>query len=191
MASPFQSCAASVRVAASTILVCVVVYALGIRGAALLLDPWRAEGSLLSREDGTIVGSRLLSQPFADAKYFWPRPSACGHNAAAAGASNKSPTSADLTQRGREVAALHGATPERPLPADLAAASGGGLDPHVTEGAARYQIDRVAAARPRLGRDRIEALVEAHAVQPGGAVTPGRIVNVLELNLALDRLDAR
>jgi K+-transporting ATPase ATPase C chain len=71
------------------------------------------------------------------------------------------------------------------LPAELAAASGGGLDPHITEHAALYQSERVAAARG-LGREQVEALVHQHAFAPGGPLTADRLVNVLELNLALD-----
>jgi K+-transporting ATPase ATPase C chain len=177
---------ASLRATMATVLVCVVGYALAVLAVAQGLVPGTAEGSLITRADGTVIGSRLIGQPFTEPRYFWPRPSAVGYDASAAGGSNKSPTSPDLAERARTPVERHGATPERPLPADLAAASGGGLDPHVTEAAALYQVERVAAARPGLGRTRIEALVREHAVAPGGALTPGRVVNVLELNLALD-----
>jgi K+-transporting ATPase ATPase C chain len=108
------------------------------------------------------------------------------YNAAGAGGSNKSPTSSDLTDRAREIAAQHGATAANPLPPELAAASGGGLDPHISERAARYQVARVAAARGVPAAD-VEAVLAARVFAPGGALTPDRLVNVLELNLALDR----
>jgi K+-transporting ATPase ATPase C chain len=113
------------------------------------------------------------------------------YNAAGAAGSNKSPTSPDLTKRAQEEIDRHGATAERPLPAELAAASGGGLDPHISEHAARYQASRVAAARG-LPLAEVEKLIADHAFHTGGALlTPERIVNVLELNLALDGLGKR
>ncbi len=184
-----QALVTSLRLVVATILVCVAVYTAVVLGLARLLSPETAEGSLVRRPDGTVVGSRLLAQRFTEPRYLWPRPSAVDYNAAGAGGSNKSPTSPDLTARARETVAAFGATAERPLPADLAAASGGGLDPHVTEHAALYQVDRVAAARPRLARTRIEALIRERAFAPAGPLTKGRLVNVLEVNLVLDRED--
>jgi K+-transporting ATPase ATPase C chain len=153
---------------------------------AKVVTPDTAEGSLIRRADGTIVGSRLIAQKFEQPRYFWPRPSAPDYNASGAAGSNKSPTSEDLTKRAKELVEKYGATPERPVPTDLVAASGGGLDPHITARAALYQADRVANARG-IDRSKVEALIERHAFSPGGALTPDRIVNVLELNLALDR----
>jgi K+-transporting ATPase ATPase C chain len=176
----------SLRLWAITLLVCCVGYPALILGFAQLFTPHTANGSLIQRADGTVVGSRLLAQAFTEPRWFWPRPSAVGYNAAGAGGSNKSPTSPDLTARAQQTVAAFGATPERPLPADLAAASGGGLDPHVTEDAALYQVARVAAAR-NLEPSRVEALVRRHAFAPGGFLTRERIVNVLELNLALEQ----
>jgi K+-transporting ATPase ATPase C chain len=181
----------SLRLVLATLLVCVVGYGLIILGVAQLLTPDAAQGSLLTGADGTVVGSRLLAQKFTSARYFWPRPSAVDYNAAGAAGSNKSPTSPDLTKRAQEEIARYGATAERPLPAELAAASGGGLDPHISEHAARYQASRVAAARG-LSLAEVEKLIADHAFHTGGALlTPERIVNVLELNLALDGLGKR
>jgi K+-transporting ATPase ATPase C chain len=179
---------ASLRLVGATILVCVAGYVAVILGVAQLATPETAQGSLITGADGSIVGSRLIAQKFTQPGYFWPRPSAVDYNGAGAGGSNKSPTSPDLTDRATQLIGLYGASAERPLPADLAAASGGGLDPHVTEAAARYQAERVAGARG-LPLERIEVLVREHAFAPGGIFTPGRVVNVLELNLALDSLD--
>ncbi|MGE3338157.1 MAG: potassium-transporting ATPase subunit C [Alphaproteobacteria bacterium] len=179
---------ASARLVVATMLICVAGYASVILGIAQLF-PDTAAGSLIRTADGRIVGSRLVGQNFTEPRYFWPRPSAAGktgYDATAAAGSNKSPTSADLTARGRELVARYEATPERPLPADLAAASGGGLDPHITAPAALYQARRVADARG-LPVGEVERLVDQHAFSPGGIVTPERIVSVLELNLALDR----
>lgn len=181
-----QSLVTSLRLAAITLLVCVGGYTTLVLAFAQALTPATANGSLIARPDGTVVGSRLLAQAFTQPRYFWPRPSAVGYNAAGAGSSNKSPTSADLSERAKATIAAHGASPARPLPADLAAASGSGLDPHITEGAALWQVERVAAARG-VSAQQVVDLVKGHAFAPGGGLTAGRLVNVLELNLALDR----
>ncbi|MBK8095887.1 MAG: potassium-transporting ATPase subunit C [Planctomycetes bacterium] len=181
-----ESLVTSLRIAFVTLLVGAGGYTAVVLGFARLAAPATAAGSLIARPDGTVVGSRLLAQAFTQPRYFWPRPSAVGYNAAGAGGSNKSPTSPDLTARGEQVVAAHGATAARPLPADLAAASGGGLDPHITERAALWQVERVAAARERPPTE-VETLVRRHAFAPGGFMTQERLVNVLELNLALDR----
>jgi K+-transporting ATPase ATPase C chain len=182
-----QSLLASIRIAAATMLICVAGYAALVWAVAQAITPDTARGSLITGEDGTVVGSRLVAQAFTRPEYVWPRPSAVDYNAAAAAGSNKSPTSADIAERGREMADRYGATPENPLPADLAAASGAGLDPHISEGAALYQAPRVAEARGLPPSD-VEAAVRAQAFRPGGSLTADRVVNVLELNLALDRM---
>lgn len=184
-----ESIIASIRLVAATMLICVAGYATAIWGVGQVLTPGSAQGSLIAAPDGTVIGSRLVAQGFSEPCYFWPRPSAVDYNGAGAGGSNKSPASPDLTGRARETVAQYGATPGNPLPADLAAASGAGLDPHISERAALYQAARVAEARglPRAG---IEALIREHAFAPGAFLAPDRLVNVLELNLALDRVEA-
>ncbi|MEQ1409348.1 potassium-transporting ATPase subunit C [Neorhizobium sp. Rsf11] len=176
---------ASVRITVATMAICVAGYATAVWAVGQAITPETADGSLITRPDGTIIGSRLIAQPFSQPKYFWPRPSAVDYNAAGAGGSNKSPTSPDLTDRAREIVAAYGATPENPLPAELAAASGAGLDPHISERAALYQAARIAEAR-RLAEPEVEALIHRMAFAPGGFLTADRLVNVLELNLALD-----
>jgi K+-transporting ATPase ATPase C chain len=178
---------ASLRVTVATLLVCVAGYSLVVLGLAQLRRD-TAQGSLIRAADGHVVGSRLVAQSFTRPEYFWPRPSAAGpdgYDAAKGSGSNKSPTSPDLTKRAAALVARYGATAERPLPAELAAASGSGLDPHITLRAALYQADRVARAR-RVPAAQVEALVRALAFEPGGSLTPERLVNVLALNLALD-----
>jgi len=182
-----QSFLASIRIAVATMLICVVGYAIAVWAVAQAISPDTANGSLITSENGTVIGSRQIAQAFTEPRYFWPRPSAVDYNAAAAGGSNKSPTSTDVADRGREMVERYGATPQNPLPADLATASGAGLDPHISEAGALYQVARVAEARG-LERSRVEALVHSAAFSPGGILTQDRIVNVLELNLALDRL---
>lgn len=180
-----QSLIASLRITAATMLICVAGYTLVILGVAQLVTPDTANGSLVLRSNGTIVGSRLIAQQFEQPHYFWPRPSAVDYNGAGAGGSNKSPTSVDLTERGVELVARYGATPGEPLPADLAAASGGGLDPHISQRAARFQAQRVANARG-CALSQVEAIIEKHIFSPGGPFTTDRLVSVLDLNLALD-----
>lgn len=182
-----QSLLASIRISAATLLICVGVYTTAVWAVAQTISPDIANGSLIRAADGTIVGSSQIAQAFTRPEYFWPRPSAVDYNAAAAGGSNKSPTSTDITDRGRKMVERYGATQDNPLPADLAAASGAGLDPHVSEDGALYQVARVARARG-LDPAKVEALVRNAAFQPGGFLTQDRIVNVLELNLALDQL---
>lgn len=178
----------SLRLVLATMLVCVAGYALVILGVAQFF-PHTAQGSLIVK-DGKVVGSRLIAQSFTQPKYFWPRPSAAGkdgYDATSAAGSNKSPTSEDLAQRGAAMVARYGATPEKPLPPELAAASGGGLDPHISVHTARYQAARVAQARG-LPQERVDELIARHGFAPGGILTPVRLVNVLELNLVLDAL---
>jgi K+-transporting ATPase ATPase C chain len=180
---------ASIRLVVATMLICVAGYATVIWGIGQILTPSTAQGSLIMAADGKIIGSRLIAQKFTKPEYFWPRPSAVDYNAAAAAGSNKSPTSPDLTKRAEEIIPQYGATAENPLPPELAAASGAGLDPHISEHAALYQAKRVAEARG-LPLSEVETLIKDQAFAPGGFLAPDRLVNVLELNLALDKLRA-
>jgi K+-transporting ATPase ATPase C chain len=180
-----QSVLSSLRLVIATMTVCVAAYAALILAAAQAFTRDTANGSLITRSDGTVVGSRLIAQKFERPEYFWPRPSAVDYNAAGAGGSNKSPTSPDLTERAREIVARYSATAANPLPAELAAASGGGLDPHLTLAGALYQAPRVAQARG-LTQSQVETIISEHAFAPGGFLTPEKVVNVLELNIALD-----
>jgi K+-transporting ATPase ATPase C chain len=185
-----QSFIASIRLVVATMLICVVGYSAVIWAVGAVFTPYTAQGSLITAADGKVIGSRLIAQNFTQPRYFWPRPSAAGkegYDATSASGSNKSPTSEDLTKRAKELIGRYGATAERPLPAELAAASGGGLDPHISERAALYQAERVAKARG-IPQSQVEAVIKQNVFAPGGFLTPDRIVNVLELNLALDKL---
>lgn len=180
----------SLRITAATMVVCVGGYTGVVWAVGQSVMPKSAEGSLIETQDGKIIGSRQVAQAFTQPQYFWPRPSAVDYKADAAGGSNKSPTSTDLTDRATQTVAAYGATAQNPLPAELAAASGAGLDPHITERAARYQAERIARAR-NLPVDQVNQLIDASAFSPGSVFTPDRLVNVLELNLALDGNQAR
>jgi K+-transporting ATPase ATPase C chain len=182
-----ESFLASIRLVVATMLICVAGYAAVIWGIGQIVTPSTAQGSLITATDGKIIGSRLIAQKFTKPEYFWPRPSAVDYNASAAGGSNKSPTSPDLTKRAEDIIPQYGATAENPLPPELAAASGAGLDPHISEHAALYQAKRVAEARG-LPLSEVETLIREQAFAPGSFLAPDRLVNVLELNLALDKL---
>jgi K+-transporting ATPase ATPase C chain len=176
----------SIRLWLVTFFVCVVLYTALILGFAQGVTPHSANGSIIT-VGGKAVGSELVAQKFTSPRYFWPRPSAPDYNAMGAAGSNKSPTSPDLAARAEETIAAYGATAANPIPADLVAASGGGLDPHISLAGALYQAERVAAARG-MTTAAVKRLIGTRAVSVAGPFAPERIVNVLELNLALDRL---
>jgi potassium-transporting ATPase KdpC subunit len=151
-----------------------------------------ADGSLVYR-DGRLVGSTLIGQSFSDSKHFWGRPSATApqpYNALGSSGSNLGPLNPALLKQVEDnVKTLRAADPDnrRPVPVDLVTASASGLDPHITPAAAYYQAARVARAR-NLPLEQVDALIAAHEETALlGVLGEGR-VNVLELNLALDRL---
>lgn len=164
-----------------------LLYSLTGTAIGSLLFPQQASGSIVSR-DGKPVGSLLVAQPFADARYFQPRPSAAGYNPMSAAGSNQARTNPDLRKRIDEaratVAARDGIAAEK-VPDELVTQSGGGLDPDIGPAGARVQIARVARAR---GVDpvQIERLVAMHTRGPQFGLFGQPRVNVLELNLALD-----
>jgi K+-transporting ATPase ATPase C chain len=134
------------------------------------------------------VSLRLIAQNFTRPEYFWPRPSACDYNASATAGSNLSPTNPKITDRAKEIIGRLQPGEGQLVPVDLVLASGGGMDPHITVVAAKFQVPRVATAR-QLSADQVEELVEQHTDSPTLAAFGGEpIVNVLELNLALDLL---
>lgn len=178
---------ALVSVVAFTVLT--LAYTAVVTGAAQVLFPWRADGSLVTVRD-TVRGSALIAQPFTSPRYFWPRPSATspGYNGAASGASNVGPTNPALTRAVEaRVKALRDADPGNtaPVPVDLVTASASGQDPDISPEAAEYQAARVARARG-ASAEQVRALVAAHTEGSTLRVLGEPRVNVLRLNLALD-----
>lgn len=173
-----------------------VVYPLAVTGLAQTLLPHQARGSLLSDPRGPI-GSDLIGQPFHSPGYFWGRPSATPrhpYDAALSGASNLAPSNPSLRSAVvLRLEALRAADPSArntPVPVDLVTASASGLDPHVSQAAALFQVERVARARG-LPSDAVRALVATHIETPAFGVLGEPRVNVLRLNLALDAMSAR
>jgi K+-transporting ATPase ATPase C chain len=176
----------SIRLSVLSLVVCSAAYPLVMVGFASIVAPEARQGSLIRKDDGTVVGSRLLAQNFTRPEYFWPRPSACDYNASATGGSNLSPTNPKITERAEEIIGRLQPGENQRVPADLVLASGGGMDPHITLSAAMFQVPRVAAAR-NLPVEQLEELVRRHADAPTLVAFGGEsIVNVLELNLAID-----
>ena len=163
-----------------------IVYPLGITLAAHVLFPAKAAGQLITR-NGTIVGSRLLGQPFTGPTYFHSRPSAAGtgYDASSSSGSNLGPTSKALLDRINASVASEKISGVTPI--DLVTASGSGLDPDITPAAASVQVERVAAARKLSGTE-LQHLVDAHVTPRQFGLFGEPRVNVLELNLALDQV---
>jgi potassium-transporting ATPase KdpC subunit len=181
-----------------------LVYPLAMTGLAGVIFPSRSQGSLLER-DGKVVGSELIGQVFAKDEYFHGRPSAtvapdpkdptknvdAPYNAANSGGSNLGPTNQALIDRVKgEVEKLKEENPSVPVPIDLVTTSGGGLDPHISPAAALFQVPRVAKAR-NMPEDRVRQLVEEQTESRFLGLLGEPRVNVLALNLALDRAASR
>ena len=174
-------------------LVCCGLYPLVVLGISQALFHDKANGSLIVDPDGTVRGSRLLGQSFADAKYFHPRPSAAGngYDASSSGGTNLGPTSQKLNDAIKDRIAAYrtenGLSESEPVPADAVTTSGSGLDPHISLRNAGLQVPRVAKAR-NLGEDQVRNLVRQNTEGPDLGILGDAGVNVLLLNRALDRM---
>ena len=194
----------AVRVSLVTFALCGFAYPLAVTGVGQLFIPYRANGSVLQSADGRIIGSRLIGQQWSDAQWFHGRPSAtvasdpkdpsknidAPYNAANTTASNLGPISKALQDRlTADRAALDQAQPElagKPLPADMLTASASGLDPDITPANASLQVTRVAKARG-VPPEQVAALVAQHTTSRSLWIFGEPRLNVLELNLALEK----
>jgi potassium-transporting ATPase KdpC subunit len=174
--------------AALFIVLCGLLYPLVTTLLGQLIFPFQAKGSLLTR-NGTVVGSSLVGQSFSGAGFFIGRPSSAGkgYDPTSASGSNYAASNPALIERAtataKEIAARDGVTVDA-IPVDLIAASGSGLDPHISPAAAELQVARVARARG-LTVDAVRALVQKHIAAPTFGILGQARVNVLELNLEL------
>ena len=165
-----------------------ILYPLAVWGVGQVLFLYQADGSLIVK-DGKVIGSELIGQNFTSAGYFHSRPSAAGsgYDAGASGGSNLGPTSKKLIERiAADTEILAGENPDTPIPADLVTTSGSGLDPHISPAAAEFQVPRVANVRG-LGRSQLRELIARCTEGPQFGFLGEPRVNVLLLNLALDR----
>jgi K+-transporting ATPase ATPase C chain len=180
----------SIRFTLVTALLLGLGYPLLVTGIARLVFPKQAGGSLIQLKDGTVIGSELLAQSFTSDRYFHPRPSAAGngYDATASGGSNLAQSSKTLVTRIQgDIDKLAAQNPGKPVPIDLVTTSGSGLDPDITPDNAFYQAPRVAKAR-NLSDENVRQLIQQHITPRQLGLLGEPRVNVLDLNLALDKI---
>ena len=166
-----------------------LIYPLVVTGIAQVIFPEKANGQLIKRADGTVIGSRIIGQPFSTPGYFRSRPSTAGiagYDAGASSGSNLGPTNQKLLDRVKaDVEKAQAENPGKAVPIDLVTTSGSGLDPHISPAAAEFQIPRVARERG-TNDDEIRRIVAMHTAGRQFGFLGESTVNVLELNLDLD-----
>jgi K+-transporting ATPase ATPase C chain len=179
----------SIRFTIVTTILLGLAYPLLVTGIAEAIFPRKAAGSLILK-DGQVIGSELLAQSFTSDKYFHPRPSAAGngYDATSSGGSNLAQSNKTLVDRIQgSIDKLSKENPGNPVPIDLVTTSGSGLDPDITPDAAFFQLPRVAKARG-ISEDRIHELIQDHITNRQLGVLGEPRVNVLDINLDLDKI---
>jgi K+-transporting ATPase ATPase C chain len=189
----FSEIRRAVMVTLALAVVCCGLYPLVVFGLGQALFHHQADGSLIRDANGTVRGSRLLGQQFTSDKYFHPRPSSAGngYDASSSSGRNLGPTSQKLSdsiaQNVTDYRSQNGLTTNAPVPADAVTSSGSGLDPHISPENAELQMARVAKARG-MTEEQLRNLIRQNTDSPDFGVLGDAGVNVLKLNLALDRL---
>ncbi len=186
-AAIFLQMAATLRIIAVTMGICCVFYVSFILMFAKIAAPESAEGSLIRNADGDVLGSALIAQGFSGDRYLWPRPSAVDYNASSSGGSNLSPVNPELHARARHIIKRLNLQTPISVPADLVTASGSGLDPHITLKAVLAQSERIASVRG-LPVSSVVKLLKNLSRTTGGFLYSDPMVNVLDINLALDMM---
>jgi K+-transporting ATPase ATPase C chain len=179
----------SIRFTLLATILCGLAYPLLVTGIAGVIFPHQAAGSLILK-DGKVIGSELLAQSFTSDRYFHPRPSAAGngYDATSSGGSNLAQSNSKLVQRIQgDIDKLAAENPGKPVPIDLVTTSGSGLDPDITPDTAFYQAPRIAKARG-LSEDQVRQLIQQHITGRQLGLLGEPRVNVLALNLDLDKL---
>ena len=167
-----------------------LLYPLGITAVSQMVMPAQANGSLYKDSQGKVVGSSLIGQNFDDPKYLWGRPSAAKYDAKASTGSNLGPLNPELAknvQAAVDKLKTSDPTNSAPIPLDLVTASASGLDPHISPAAATWQVGRIAKQRG-ITAQAVQELIDKNTQAPQFGVLGDPVVNVLAVNVALDKM---
>lgn len=185
-----KSAVAALKMLLLMTVLCGFIYPLAITGFAQALFPYQANGSIIEK-GGQPIGSEMIGQEFASDRYFSSRPSANKYDAANSGGTNYGAINANLKkqveEKTAEVRQTYGLTDKDPVPSVMVLNSASGFDPHMTPESMYFQVKRVATAR-HLDEAKVKALVDANVEQPVLGFIGEPRVNVLKLNMALDKL---